>query len=226
MTFVVVSYWVHRPKDFPDAPDYLSMLKALDRSCRRLGLAHVVVTDQTTKPFLGNGDITAFATDLPRNLMKATTEAHARWLEHDHRGPVDTLFVGADCLVQKDPRGHIPEGDLAIVLRPGHKRHRINNGFMYIPDASRKKVAPLYRRIANNCGGVMCDDMVAVEEVLKPMPFEYGPCERAGLKINFVPMNVWNGGPRRVEKSSSAYVLHFRGHQRKGIMLDWAARWL
>lgn len=224
---VVASFWVHRPVDFPGAPDYLLLLRLLEQSCRAHGLAHIVLTDGATAPKLQRAGITYFRTELPRNLMRATTEAQARWLEHPHRGEIDTLFVGADCLIRRDPRWHIPPGDLSIILRPGHKRHRINNGFMFIPSASRAKVAVLFRRIADSCGSVMCDDMVAVERALAPMPTDYGPQKRAGLDVNFLPMNIWNAGPKSADDpADDSFVLHFRGTDRKLVMPQWAARWM
>lgn len=225
--FTVASFWVHRPEDYPDAPDYLPMLRLLERSCRRLGLAHIVLTDRPTAAFLYNEGITAFARDLPRNLMQALTESQARWLEHPHPGPLDTLFVGADCLVLRDPRGHLPVADLSLILRPGHKRHRINNGFMLVPAASRATVAPLFRAIADGTGPAMCDDMVAVEAALAPVPDDYVLTERAGLTVNFLPIEIWNGGPKTADDpASGSFVLHFRGRARKAIMLEWAARHL
>lgn len=120
----------------------------------------------------------------------------------------------------------LPPADLSIILRPGHKRHRINNGFMFIPAESIAKVAPLFRRIANSTGEVSCDDMVAVERALLPMPLDYGIQERAGLKVNFLPMGIWNGAPKTVDDpASGSFALHFRG-KRKQLMIDWAKRWL
>jgi len=221
---VVCSFFVDRRADFPDAVDYVSLLKALDWSCRRLGLQHVVLTDHATKPEIESAGIGTFAFDLPRNLMRALTEAQARFIE-DWRISGDILLTGADCLIRRDFRGHLPETDLSIILRPGHKRHRINNGFMFIPAASREKVAPLFRRIADSTGPAMCDDMVAVERALAPMPDDYCLTERAGLTVNFLPMGIWNAGPKTADDpAEQAYVLHFRGKARKAVMLEWAAR--
>jgi hypothetical protein len=228
VTLTVCSFWVHRPKDYPDAVDYVPLLLALDRSCKRFGVLHVVLTDYSTARKCRAAGLDCWSTRLPRNLMRALTEAQAQWLERRHDRDTDTLFVGADCLVARDPRHGLPaEADLSLIYRPGHKRHRINNGFMYVPAASREKVARLFRRIADGCGEAMCDDMVAVERALAPMPEGYGQHDRAGLRVNFLPMHLWNAGPKRLdEPPGEAFVLHFRGRQRKTIMADWAARWL
>lgn len=223
---VVCSFFVERIADYPDAVDYIPLLKALDRSCRRLGFDHVVLTDNKTAPQIAGAGMLAFPTDLPRNLAMALTEAQARWL--DPLG-YDTLFVGADCLIRRDFREHLPVADLSIILRPGHKRHRINNGFMFVPAASVASVAPLFRRIANDTGNSFnkCNDMEAVERALSPMPTDYCLTERAGLTVNFLPMEIWNAGPRKVDDAAEqAHVLHFRGKVRKAVMIDWAKRWL
>lgn len=222
---IVFSFYVDRRRRYPDAPEYVPLLRVLDDSCRRLGIRHVVLTDFSTAGEVERAGMTTFAMKLPGNLMRALTESQARCLE-SVRGE-DVLFVGADCVVLRDPRGCVPAADLALILRPGHKRHRINNGFMYVPASSREKTAPVFRRIANTCGTSMCDDMVAVERVLLPMPDDYGSCRRAGIDVQFLPMGTWNAGPKSVDSppSSGAFVAHFRGRDRKKFMADWASRW-
>lgn len=223
MTLTVCSFYVDRRRDYPDAVDYMPLLRALDRSCRRFGIEHLVLTDHAAQEAVGDAMLKTVATDLPRALSRATTEAQARYLESEPAG--DTVFVGADCLVCRDFRPHLAPADLSIVLRPG--KHRINNGFMFVPAASRGRVAPLFRRIADSTGEAMCDDMVAVEKALAPMPAGYGLQERHGLAVNFLPMGVWNAGPKTADDpAAEAHVLHFRGLARKAVMLDWARRWL
>lgn len=224
--FVVASFYVDRRADYPEAPDYIPLLLALDGSCRRFGLDHVVLTDNATAPEINDAGLHwNAANELPWNLMRALTEAQACWLETPH--DVDTMFVGADCLIRANPLGFIPRADLAVIFRPGHRLHRINNGFMHVPAESRARVAPLFRRIADSCGEAMCDDMVAVEQALAPMPMDYGLHERAGLSVAFLPMETWNAGPRTAhDPARDAFVLHFRGRARKTVMLEWAERWL
>lgn len=227
MTITVVSFYVDRRADFPKAVDYIPLLHALDRSCERQAFRHVVLTDLFTSPALLAEGFKCFAVTLPRSLSRALTEVQARYLEAGVGS--DTLFVGADCLIVKDFRAHLAPADLSIILRPGHKRHRINNGFMHVPFGSAAKVAVVFRKIANATGPQFntCDDMVAIERTLSPMPDDYGPTERAGIKVNFLPMGVWNGGPKTVDSSpGKSFVVHFRGQERKRVMLDWAERWL
>jgi hypothetical protein len=175
---------------------------------------------------IGAGLMT-YAMGLPRNLMRAVTEAQARWLEAASSEGVDTIMVGADCIVRRDFRDELPAGDVAIAFMKGHKRWRLNNGFIYVPAEARERVAPLLRRVADGCGEVMCDDMVALERALLPMPDDYGVHERQGLQVNFVPLDKWNRYMRSVEdEASEAAVLHFMGDAFKGkpLFFAWANR--
>lgn len=219
----VCSFWVHRPDDFPQAANYLALLRILEASCRRLGVAHVVLTDRATCRDINAEGMTYFARDLPRNLMEACTEAQALWLEHRHAGPLHTLFTGADAVLLKDPRPHLPEADLCLTLRPGHPRYPINTGFQFVSNGSRERVASLYRRIAERCGPKWCDDQRAIQDELTPMPMEYGTVERHGLKVAFLPMKPFNVVPKSPrDPSPDSVLLHFRGKDRKQLMLDWA----
>jgi hypothetical protein len=211
------------------------MLKILDASCRRFGFDHVVLTDHATKPLIPVG-MGVFAFDLPQSLMKATTEAHARWLE-DWRLDVDTIFVGADCIIRRDFRHQMPAGDIAIAYMLRHKKWRMQNGFMYVPRASRTKVAPVLRAVANDTSEVVCDDMLALERALLPMPPEYGVQRRQGIDVNFLPLPVWNCCVKRADNpAQQANVMHFMGGWRvkggqvitepegKGLFFAWAKR--
>ena len=46
----VASFWVLRPEEHPEAEarNYPGMLQVLQRSCDRLGLRHLVLTDEAT----------------------------------------------------------------------------------------------------------------------------------------------------------------------------------
>jgi hypothetical protein len=224
---VVCSFWVHRPKDFPKAAPYANMLQTLDGCCKRLGYRHVVLTDWTTAPHVDALDLTSFGVPLARNLMLAVTEVQARWLESPHSADVDTLFVGADCLITRDLREAVPPGDLVVAYMKGHKKWRLNTGFMYVRAESREKVAKVFRLVAGDCSPVMCDDMAALERALSPMPPDYGAWARRGLCVNFVEMDIWN----RVVNSgddpaANAYVLHFLGEHRKALFFEWAKKHL
>lgn len=216
----------------PPNPDYLSMLKILNRSCKRAGFEHAVLTDLETKPKIEAAGIGAFGYDLPRNLMKASTEAHARWMEDRRLHAYHTIFVGADCLIVRDFRAELPDCDLAIAYMKDHKRWHINNGFVYIPARSREKVAPLMRAIADDTSEEMFDDMLAFERALAPMPPDFGAYERAGLKVEFLPLPKWNrymakckATPKPLlDNGEGANVLHFMGGHANGkaLYFEWA----
>lgn len=229
---VVCSFWVHRPKEYPKAAPYLDMLRILDASCRRFGFEHVVLTDSETSPAVSDAGMTPFMVELPQPLMQATTQVQARWLESPHSKGVDSIFVGADCLIRRDFRQSLPTGDLAIAFMKGHKRWRLNNGFMCVPAESRERVAPVFRLIADDTGPEMFEDMLAIERALVPMPPDYGLVERRGLRVNFLPLPTWNRymavtkeTPNPVEDTADdANVLHFMGgwENGKALFFNWA----
>lgn len=197
----------------PSRERYLAMLKVLDASCRRYSLEHVVLTDCITADAIAEAGLVPFMVDLPRNLMQATTEVHARWLASPHSAGCNTTFVGADCIIQHDFRPHVPASDLAVAFMRGHKKWRINNGFMHIPAASRERVAPIFRLIADDTGPVMCEDMIAVERALSPLPLIEGVFERRGIKVALLPLHRFNLSPHYMPEAdiTGAYVLHFMG---------------
>lgn len=224
---VVASFWVSRPKEFPNAAPYRDMLKILDASCRRFGFDHVVLTDSLTAPLAYEVGLTPWFVDLPYSLMRATTEVQARWLASPHSAGVDTVFVGADCLIRRDFRADLPKADLAIAFMKDHKRWRLNNGFMYIPAGSRDKVAPVFRLIADDTGEEMCDDMLAIERALVPMPADYGKVSRRGIDVSFLPLAQWNHSiEHHGEPAADCNVLHFMGGWDAGkpLLFEWAAQ--
>lgn len=231
---IVCSFWVHRPREFPNAPPYADMLKILDDSCWRFGFEHFVLTDFTTAPAIIDAGLTPWPMNLPENLMQASTEAHAQWLASPVSNGIDTIFVGADCLVRRDFRADLPACDLAIAYMKGHKRWRMNNGFVYIPAASREKVAPVLRSIANDTSEEMFDDMLAIERGLAPMPPNFGCYKRRGLAVEFLPLPIWNRymavtkqTPHPLDDAAKdANVLHFMGGHENGkaLFFSWAAK--
>lgn len=225
---IVCSFYVSRPLDFPNAAPYIEMLRILDRSCKRAGFEHGVLTDYETAPSIEAAGILPLPFELPRSLMKATTEAHAAWLESPLSVDCNTTYVGADCIIRKDFKKEVPACDLAITYMPGRK-WQIMNGFMHIRSKSRKAVAPLYRTIANDTSEEMCDDMLAVERALAPMPEVFGQSLRKGLTVNFLPLRAWNHCVKHPEyPARDAFVMHFNGgwHNGKQLFFDWTRRWM
>lgn len=224
---VVCSFWVHRPREFPRAAPYLEMLRVLDGSCRRFGFEHVVLTDLQTSGKVSAAGFTPFMVDLPGNLMKAATESHARWLASPYSIGCDTTFVGADCIIRRDFRHDVPACDVAIAYMKGHKKWRLNNGFIHVRAESRDRVAPLFRLVADDTGDEMCEDMIALERALVPMPADHGCHERRGLSVAFLPLPVWNRYMEdEADAAVDANVLHFMGGWQNGkaLFFSWARR--
>lgn len=225
----VASFWVHRPIEHPNAFDYPVLLRILQKSCDLLGLRHIVLTDRATlEADRWPTGIEGWASALPIPLMQAATTAHANYLES---GPEsDTIFVGADCILMRDPTKHYPKDvALSITYRHPTARYPINNGFMVIAKHSMEKVAALYRRVADRCGERWCDDQRALIAELSPMPPCCGTYDRVGMRVCFLPMRPFNNLPKTVDDPASyAVALHFRGKQhatgqhRKDLMVDWA----
>jgi hypothetical protein len=227
MSITIASFWVLRPEEHPEAAarNYPGMLRVLQKSCDKFGLDHVVLTDSLT---VGSGfwpaPIIPFVLDLPKPLMQACTESQARYLE---LGPTDdTMFVGADCIFVADPNNFYPaEPDLCVTYRTPQDRYPINAGAQLIRQRSLAKVAPIYRRIADRCGTVWCDDQRALVAELSPMPSTTGTYERAGAKVAFLPMKNYNHLPKDInDPCRRACMLHFRGKGRKQFFFDWAVR--
>lgn len=222
---VVASFWVYRPRDFPNAAPYCDMLKMLDASCKRFGFDHVVLTDNRTSPFVEDAGLHPFLVDLPRDLMQAISISKALWLASPYSKDTHSIFVGADCLVLRDFRADLPTCDLAIGYMRANKKWRLNNGIVYVPTAAREKVLSLFELIAADTRPRMCDDMLAFERALVPMPKEFGTFQRRGLSVAFLPMGIWNYCPKRAEDSSSdAAILHAMGgwDDGKKLFFDWA----
>jgi hypothetical protein len=231
-THIACSFWVHRPEQFPTAPDYLALLRLVDQSAKRFGFDHLVLTDYETAPRIREAGLSCFAMDLPRSLMKATTEAHACWIESPMSQGLHTVCIGADCLIRRDFRADLPASDLSVAFMRDHKRWKINNGLVAIPPSSREKIAPLLRSIADDTSEEMFDDMLAFERALSPMPPDFGCYDRRGLAVEFLPLPIWNRymavtkqTPKPLEDAAEgANVLHFMGGHDNGkaLMFDWA----
>lgn len=226
---IVASFWVYRPEEFPAAADYPAMLRVLQRSCDRLGLKHVVLTDRLTfdSPKWPAGVKGWALTDCPKPLMRAVTEVQARFLESGCAGVRDDVaFVGADCIVKQRLRfNFIPPADLYVTYRTPTARYPINTGLQFVPAASVAKVAPLFRRVADRCGVKWCDDQRAIRAELEPMPRAAGMHARAGLTVGFMPMRPYNVTPRGPDDPCrTAFMVHFRGKGRKGLFFEWAQR--
>lgn len=224
---VVTSFWVHRPEEFPAAADYPTMLQILQRSCDRLGLAHVCLTDRKTRySGLWPERVRSWiGLDIPEPLMRACTEVQAQWLASIAAQGSDTLFVGADCIMRKVPT-FSASADMAVTYRDARSKYPINTGAVFVRARALKPAAALFRRIADRCGPVWCDDQRAIRAELEPMPAKHGRYARAGMVVQFLPMAPMNVRPKSVDdEARGATMLHFRGKAHKQLLFDWAKRW-
>lgn len=219
----IVSFLAPR-RDHPRWDDiYFELLEILDRSCCKIGLRHVVLTDDPTLPY---GEL--FCRPLPADLMQAATWAHYKWLSKGDWRDDDTCFVGVDCIALADPgpalRGRF---DMAVTYRDARSRYPINTGLIYISANARERARALFRRVAARTGTTWCDDQRAIQAELDPMPDKHGVYERAMMKVGFVPMRLLNERPNGLSPMPGRIMLHFRGRvERKRQMVEWAAKWL
>ncbi len=223
----VASFWVLRDAEYPAARErnYPGQLRLLQRSCDRLGLRHIVLTDhETAASAEWPAGIEPWATDRPRPLMRAVTEVQARYLEN--RPATDTLFVGADCIILKDPAEHYPEGPgMCLTYRGIDAKYPVNTGTLLVRRHSLGRVARIYRRAADRCQKYWCADQAALQDALRPLPVEFGTYERRGVEVAFMPMHPFNVRPADVDDPCDGVViLHFRGKRWKAGMFQWAAR--
>lgn len=204
---------------------YFDLLAILDRSCKRLGLRHVVMTDNPALPT----EAEKFVVDLPESLMKAATTAHWKWLLYGDWREDDTCFVGVDCIVLKDPTPYLAERhDMGVTYRGPRSKYPINTGLMHITAGARSRAEALYRTVMETTGDKWCADQRALQEALAPLPATTGIVERAGMMVEFMPMRLFNEQPGSIyQPMTDRVMLHFRGKaDRKQYMVDWAAKWL
>jgi hypothetical protein len=204
------------------------MLVLLQKSCDRLGLRHVVLTDEVTaRHFMPEG-MESFRLDLPGPLMLAVTEAQAMWLQAGDWHDADSLMVGADCLMLDHPDRHFPAREaagLSVTMRLGPARYPINTGAILVRQEARAKCARMFWQIAESCGEKWCDDQRAIEAALAPLPAVHGIHKRQGVRVAFIPMKVHNVAPKSAsDPATGACVLHFRGKARKQLIFEWAAQ--
>jgi len=219
----IVSFLAPR-RDHPRWNDiYFDLLEILDRSCRHLGLRHVVLTDDPTLP---HGEL--FYRPLPADLMQAATQAHFEWLAQGNWHNDDTCLVGVDCIVLQDPASALcGKFDMAVTYRDARARYPINTGMIYISANARERARALFKRVADRTGTTWCDDQRAIQAELAPMPDGHGVYERAMMRVGFLPMFLFNERPDGLSPMPGRIMLHFRGKiERKKQMVEWAAKWL
>ena len=222
---VVASLYFRHPDYEPQPADYPALLRALDRTCARFGLAHTVITDAATVPALAGLD--TWAGTLPADARDLMRGCVALWLQYLRQGAPaasDVVLVGADCLVARDPRPVFDGSfDIALTTRGGGGPSTLNNGTVWCPAAGRAHQVALYERALAGCRTHWGADQEAIAQAAAPVPAGFGVALRHGARVAFLPVKSFNHAPAKPDEPTDAVVLHFKG-TRKGWMLPWAER--
>lgn len=198
---IVASFFA--PREDRWGVDYIPLLRLLDASCRRFGLDHVCISDRDLKA------VDTLVCKLPNNLMLALLDGQRQCLEWAQE-PI--LFVGADCLIAKDPRT-INGGDLTITIGP-FADCEMNTGAIWCHNPAR--CVPIWRAAVDSKPTEWGEDQTALYEAVKA----------SGASVNRVPCESHNWAPDNEDDSASMpTVVHFRGN-RKRFMAQWARRWM
>lgn len=209
----VVSFFAPRP-GHPKAWDYMPMLALLEKSCKRYGHRHIVLSDVELPGF------EVFRTDLPHELMPATLKAQRDYLLAVNE---PTLMTGADCVLGMDPAA-VFERDFDVAMTtdrfPGFC---LNTGAMFIKDCGL--AAAFWDKALQQCGDVWGDDQIALERAFGATPEPSVRVTPEGQVIECLPMFPYHYAPRNVDAVREAYVLHFRG-KRKAFMAEYCRRHL
>lgn len=211
----IVSFLAPRP-DHPFYQDYTPFLDILRASCERFGHRHIVITDD---PLIPDG----FLLSLPHNLMKATILGQLAYLNSQYLAKDDTVFVGADCVLAKDP-AEVFGLEFDIAFTTGDFSDCIlNTGAIFIRGGA--DVAHIWARALAGMGGEWGDDQKALAAVVHPT-LEPSIVAGMGAIIRFLPVDPYNLAPEYPDDDCTrGVILHFRG-PRKAWMKDYCAKWL
>ena len=178
--------------------DYIDMMRMTWASCRKMGLDFWCISDGP------QADLPTFITDLPRNLMQATTKGQLDFIDK-HRDKM-ILHTGADCLVYKDPRNECPpEYDIAITCP--RMSEAINTGAIWV--RNHEKCLPVWQDALAALPEKWGDD----QRVLWTALVKH---ERDGLKILKHNTETHNR-PATLDDPAAPFVVHYKG-QRKDQM--------
>lgn len=203
---IVVSFYAPRFERYTSCNyDELGLL--LDKSCKKLGLNHVVISDSfRPKP------METFLTKLPQNLMQAILYGQMKFMEQS-REPI--LFVGSDCLITKRVGLNLDSlQDIAITTSVEFTDCVMNTGAIWIRDGGI-------------CVGVW-------RQALETEPKKWGEDQISlydaicGSKLNILKLRCeeHNWAPNSIDDDAKMpTVVHFRGN-RKLFMKSWAEKYL
>ena len=199
---IVASFFA--PREDRWGCDYDRLLMLLDASCKRFGLQHVVISDEPRPAPL---ETAQFA--LPANLMQALLFGQFLFL-NSTPGPV--LFVGADCLIVKDPRP-VLAGDLTVTIGP-FSDCEMNTGAIWCADGPT--CAPIWKAALESKPEKWGQDQTSL----------YAAVQACELGVGRVRCEDHNWAPDSAgDDAGLPTVAHFRG-RRKAFMEDWAKRHL
>lgn len=205
---IVASFLAPRFEKWPGT-DYDVLLQLLDASCRRFGLRHMVITDSPRPIPSGGVALEHFQLDLPENLMMAILEGQRSFLQW---APEPVLFVGADCLIAKDPR-EVLFGDMTITIGP-FADCEMNTGAIWCADG--RTCVPVWQAALNEKPQAWGEDQTTL----------YAAVQTSGLNITKVRCEAHNWAPYTLtDDAGMPTVVHFRG-KRKSFMADWAKRYM
>lgn len=198
------------------AHDYGPMLDLLARSCARLQLRFIVITDPSAR--LG---YECFAPALPEKLMPSVLAGQLAYL----KSPLfdaDSVLVDVDVLVQRNPAKAFRQPfDLALTGRRLGKdaRNPINNGVMFCRLAARERCVAFFERALALCGEDWGADQKAINDACAPAPRSVGLYERSGAAVRVLPVKEYAAAPKSLddERARRSMFLHFKG-DRKGMM--------
>ncbi len=201
---IVVSFYAPRFEKY-EGVDYDELLFLLDKSCKRLDFKHMVISDKVRpKP------LNTYLTYLPENLMEAFFYGQGRLL-FEIKEPV--LFVGADCLLTRDPRPFFLN-DLTITTSDYFSDCKMNTGAIFVKETYL--CAEIWEKIYESKPKEWGDDQIYLYKELK----------KSKLKITKIPCEEHNWAPRDIDDDANMpTVVHFRG-RRKRFMKEWAKKYL
>lgn len=204
---IVASFYAPRFEKW-DGCDYDQLLLLLDKSCKKLGLEHVVISDEIRPE-----PLKTIKFDLPENLMQAIISGQGKFLD---RTPGEILLVGADCLLTK--RFYVKgmsNIDLVITTDDEFSDCRMNTGMIWCQDGPT--CAPIWHEALRARPDKWGDDQTCL----------YSAIKNSNLIIAEVECNKYNKAPESISDNANlATVIHFRGGNRKKFMHKWAERHL
>ncbi len=228
----IVSYYSPRPAEYgARATAYDEPVAILEASCARLGLRHVLLTEQ------GNADLVPSCVARDRvyeiggtqdlKLMQAIIAGQLAYLKAEGTGD-GTIMVGVDCLFLKDPAPVFDGGDWDVAVTVGpYSPGALNNGAVFLAPNRGDAAATFYTLALANCPEEWPGDQTAILRVCSPLRRPGAVEDRHGVKVRYLSMDDWNLPPASLDDPGipRATMLHFKG-ARKEFMAATAEQWL